>query len=278
MLPSLIRRVVAQFLDIIGDTSEKTHEAYTRKACAAIKACCPGVLGFATNPAVSTANKVAGESVDAHDMAIAVAMGDKTLVHYYLRLEVPIWRKTRAFDSPIIIAAHQGKHEILQILLEKGGTKRHPGIRREESFATVMGSAMEQETWDIAIMLLDWRVQHLRFPTAEEFRRWFFRAVHPAAKKLLNRILEYDSFSAPKVCYLRYLHGQWSHWSTEQCHLAASVLIKKRYIDLNRYYDIEPFFWIFSGVRCSQGRYRTCHPMFRRRRKSKWSCGPQQQT
>jgi hypothetical protein len=239
MLPSLIRRVVTQFLNITGDNSEKAHDAYTRKVCAAIKACCPGVLRFATQPTVKAINKVASESVNAHGLAIAIALEDQTLVHYYLHLGVPIWKQTWAFDSPMVIAGHKGNIEILRILLEEGGTKKHLGIRQGKSFGTVISNSIEQEAWDIAVMLLDWRMQHLRIPEWSEFRNWFFQAIQPTAKNLLDRILEYDSSSATNGSYLQTLNLRWDDLSSAQRHLAASLLIKKGLIDLNRYYPYQ---------------------------------------
>ena len=238
LLPTLIRRVIDQFMTVTNRTSDVVRASYTQQACDAIKYCSPNAYAHATAPTVLTCKNVANDPLDTCCLVIATAMKDNQLVDYYLSHGVSVWSTTRAFDQPIAVAAMVRSVELVSRFLEhaESGLAETNKAKAKVILAKCMTSATTgTKGWEVAIVLTDWWYRHLPRPKPETILQWIYQAVDSRAAEFLHRILDHGITLTMKADLVRRVYQTYCGGAESQDFLAGA-LVDRGILDMSKFH------------------------------------------
>ncbi|KAI4937083.1 uncharacterized protein J4E92_001810 [Alternaria infectoria] len=238
LLPTLIRRVIDQFMTVTNQTSDVVRASYTQQACDAIKYCSPNAYAHATAPTVLTCKNVANDPLDTCCLVVATAMKDNQLVDYYLSRGVSVWSMTRAFHQPIAVAAMVGSVELVSQFLEhaesdlsKSSTAKAKGILGK----CVFSATTETKDWEVAIVLADWWYRHLPRPKPERILQWIYQAVESRAAEFLHWILDHGITLTMEADLVRRVYQTYCG-GAESTDLLAGALIDRGILNMSEFH------------------------------------------
>ncbi|KAI4666091.1 uncharacterized protein J4E78_003558 [Alternaria triticimaculans] len=237
LLPTLIRKVIDQFMTVTNQTSDVVRASYTQKVCDTIKYCSPTAYTLATAPTVLTCNNVASDSLDTCCLVIATAIKDNQLVDYYLSHGVSVWSTTRAFYPPITVAAVIQSVELVSQFLEQAesGLAKTKKAKAKGILAKCMAIVTTgTKGWEVAIVLTDWWYQHLPKPEPGRILQWIYRAVESCAAEFLHHILDHGITLTMKADLVRRVYQ--THFRAEAQDLLAGALIDRGILDVSKFH------------------------------------------
>jgi len=238
LLPTLIRKVVDHFMIVTKQTSEDVRASYTQQACDAIIHCGPNAFNLATTPTDMTCKKVAKDPIETCCLVIAAAMKDNQLIARCLSHGVSVWSKTRAFDTPLEVAATSRSVAFMSQFLEhsESGLAKTTKFKASQILACIIFKATRSRDWDMAIVLIDWWYQHLRKPSSSHVINWVHQAVTARAVRFLHHVLDQDHTSATKAELVRDLY---SVWPGAYLDFLAGALLDRKVMDISEVHHHE---------------------------------------
>ncbi|KAF2657035.1 hypothetical protein K491DRAFT_677529 [Lophiostoma macrostomum CBS 122681] len=121
VLPQFIRDITARFMKTIGDDSDTMRDYLTSALSYAVGRNRDSVDRLIFNPKPATIAKLIGTKKEEHDVAAAIAIGNKTVfAAIIVGHEEYLFEDSHIFGSPLAIAAVKGEVNMVAAILDVG--------------------------------------------------------------------------------------------------------------------------------------------------------------